>query len=210
MLTVIPFLYEDIDDLKANTYLIKDNKKCVVVDPGINNDKLGNYIEKNKLSLEAILLTHAHTDHMRGIDRLVNRFGCKLYVGFEDEIGLTDEKYNCAKYLNESLVINAKPITVGDNEIIKIFKEEIKVIYTPFHTKGSVCYYFSNSCLLFSGDTLFKNVIGRTDLISSSRKSIRDSLAKLRVLPDNVKVYPGHGEFTTIGIEKVNNLFLNR
>ena len=111
MLTVIPFLYEDIDDLKANTYLIKDNKKCVVVDPGINNDKLGNYIEKNKLSLEAILLTHAHTDHMRGIDRLVNRFGCKLYVGFEDEIGLTlkegiiiiseDNNYKCRLTLSE-------------------------------------------------------------------------------------------------------------
>lgn len=210
MLTVIPFLYEDIDDLKANTYLIKDNKKCVVVDPGVNNDKLGNYIEKNKLSLEAIFLTHAHADHMRGVDRLINRFGCKLYVGFDDEIGLTDEQYNCAKYLGESLIVEAKANTVGDNEIIKIFDEEIKVMYTPFHTKGSVCYYFSNSGLLFSGDTLFKNVIGRTDLYSSIRKSIRDSLAKLRVLPDNVKVYPGHGEFTTIGIEKVNNLFLNR
>lgn len=210
MLTVIPFLYEDIDDLKANTYLIKDNRKCVVIDPGVDNDKLGNYIEKNKLSLEAILLTHAHIDHMRGVDRLVNRFRCKLYVGFDDEIGLTDEDYNCAKFLSESLIVNAKAITVGDNEIIKIFKEDIEVIYTPFHSKGSVCYYFSNSAMLFSGDTLFKNVVGRTDLYSSIRKSMRESLAKLRILPENVKVYPGHGEFTTIGIEKVKNLFLNR
>lgn len=211
MVAVVPFLYEDIDDLKANTYLIKDNKNCaVVIDPGVDNDKLGDYIQRNKLKLKAILLTHAHVDHMRGVDRLVQRFKCQLYVGFDDEIGLTDEEYNCASYLNEKLVIKAKANTVCDNEILKILKEDIKVIYTPFHSKGSVCYYFSNSSILFSGDTLFKNVIGRTDLISSDRKMIRDSLAKLRTLPLDVKVYPGHGEFTTMAIEKVNNLFLNR
>ena len=211
MVEVIPFLYEDIDELKANTYLIKDNKKkCVVVDPGVNNDKLGDYIQKNKLSLEAILLTHTHVDHMRGINRLINRFNCKLYVGFDDEIGLTDEEYNCALELDEHCVVNAKGITVSDNETLDILNEEIKVIYTPFHTRGSVCYYFSNSALLFTGDTLFKNVIGRTDLKSSTRAPMRDSLAKLRILPENVKVFPGHGEFTTIGIEKVRNLFLNR
>ena len=211
MLEVIPFLYEDIEELKSNTYLIKDNKKkCVVVDPGVDNDKLGDYIARNKLSLQAVLLTHTHTDHIRGVDRLVERFKCKLYVGFDDEIGLTDEEYNCADELNEKMVIKAKAITVSDNEILKILNEDIKVIYTPFHTRGSVCYYFSNSALLFSGDTLFKFVIGRTDLKSSIRASMRDSLAKLRVLPDDVKVYPGHGEFTTMGIEKVKNLFLNR
>lgn len=211
MVTVIPFLYEDIDDLKANTYLIKDNKNnAIVIDPGVDNDKLGDYIQKNKLALKAILLTHAHVDHMRGINRLVKRFKCDLYVGFDDEIGLTDEQYNCASYLNEKLIIDTKAKTVSDNEILKILKEDIKVIYTPFHSKGSVCYYLSNSSVLFSGDTLFKNVIGRTDLFSSNRKTLRESLAKLRVLPENVKVYPGHGEFTTIGIEKVNNLFLNR
>ena len=211
MLEVIPFLYEDIEELKANTYLIKDNKKkCVVVDPGVDNDKLGDYIERNKLSLEAVFLTHSHVDHMRGVDRLIERFKCKLYIGFDDEIGLTDEEYNCALEIDERLVVKAKAITVSDNEILKILKEDIKVIYTPFHTKGSVCYYFCNSGLLFSGDTLFKFVIGRTDLKSSIRSSMRESLAKLRILPDNVKVFPGHGEFTTMGIEKVKNLFLNR
>ena len=211
MITVIPFLYEDIDDLKANTYLIKDNKNnAIVIDPGVDNDKLGDYIVRNKLKLKAVLLTHAHVDHMRGVDRLVQRFNCQLYVGFDDEIGLTDEDYNCAKYLKEKLVISSKANTVADNEILNILKEDIKVIYTPFHTKGSVCYYLSNSGLLFSGDTLFKNVIGRIDLFSSDRKPLRDSLGKLKILPENVKVYPGHGEFTTIGYEKVNNLFLNR
>ena len=211
MIEVIPFLYNDIEELRANTYLIKDNKKkCVVVDPGADNDQLGDFIKKNKLDLKAVLLTHTHADHMRGVDRLVNRFKCDLYVGFDDEIGLTDEEYNCALELDERLVIHSKAITVSDNEILKILNEDIKVIYTPFHTRGSVCYYFSNSALLFSGDTLFKNVIGRTDLKSSIRALMRDSLAKLRVLPENVKVYPGHGEFTSIRIEKVKNLFLNR
>ena len=211
MIEVIPFLYEDIDELKANTYLIKDNKKkCVVVDPGVDNDKLGDYIQRNKLQLEAILLTHTHVDHMRGIDRLVDRFKCDLYVGFDDEIGLTDEEYNCASELDERLVIRAKAKTVADNEVLKILNEDIKVIYTPFHTRGSVCYYLSNSGLLFTGDTLFKMVIGRTDLKSSCRGTIRESLAKLRVLPDEVKIYPGHGDFTTMGFEKVKNLFLNR
>lgn len=210
MLTVVPFIYDDRDDLKANTYIIKDNKKCVVVDPSADNDNLGNYIERNGLVLEAILLTHSHIDHMRGVNRLIARFNPDLYIGFDDEIGLTDQDYNCAKIMNEYCVINKKPITVSDNEIIKIFDEDIKVIYTPFHTKGAVCYYFSNSKLLFSGDTLFKGVIGRTDLPSSTRAPLRESLAKLKLIPDDVKVYPGHEGFTTMKEEKVKNIFLNR
>lgn len=210
MLKVIPFIYDDIDELRANTYIIKDNNSCIVIDPSTDNDKIGDFIEKNSLDLKAILLTHSHIDHMRGVNRLINRFGCQLYVGFDDEIGLVDQYYNCGEMLLEKCEIKSNVNTVSDNEILKILSEDIKVIYTPFHTKGSVCYYLSNSSVLFSGDTLFKKVIGRTDLPSSSRATLRSSLQKLRLLPDDVKVYPGHGEFTTIGFEKSNNLFLNR
>lgn len=212
MVTVIPFIYnEQEEDFCSNTYLIKDNSNnCVVVDPGRGNDKLGDYIEKNKLNLKAVLLTHTHIDHMRGVERLIKRFNCKLFVGFDDEIGLTDERYNCANIFRETLIISAKAETISDNDVLDLLEEEIKVIYTPFHTRGSVCYYLSNSKMLFSGDTLFKKVIGRTDLFSSTRAFLRSSLAKLKELPDDVKVYPGHEQFTTIGYEKVNNLFLNR
>lgn len=211
MIEVIPFIHNDTDDLICHTYLIKDNKgECIVVDPGASSDGLLNHLKNKSLTLKAVFLTHAHVDHMRGVDKLVNFFRCPLYVGFDDEIGLTDEEYNCAKYLNEKLVVETKATTVCDNEKLNFLGEEITVIYTPFHTRGSVCYYLSNSGFLFSGDTLFKNIIGRTDLISSTRKSLRDSLEKLKKIPDDVKVYPGHGEFTTIGREKKFNLFLNR
>ena len=209
MLEVIPFLYEDIDELKANTYLIKDNKKkCVVVDPGVDNDKLGDYIKKNKLSLQAVLLTHAHVDHMRGVDRLVDRFKCDLYIGFDDEIGLTDEEYNCAVELDESLIIRAKAKTVADNEILKILSEDIKVIYTPFHTRGSVCYYFINNKLLFSGDTLFKMSVGRDDLPGAIPSKRRESLEKIKKLLEETKIYPGHGPNTVLKTELELNHFL--
>lgn len=211
MLTLIPFIYKDDDDIVANTYLLIDSsKRCVVIDPGKDNNNLLDYINNHNYSLVGVLLTHSHVDHMRGVNRLLSTHKCPLFVGFDDEIGLTDQEYNCGKYLNENIVIKAKANTVSDNEIIDIFEEKIKVIYTPFHTRGSVCYYFSNSELLFSGDTLFKGTIGRTDLSSSTRKPLKESLEKFKSLPDEVKVYPGHGYFRDIGFEKKNNPFLNR
>ena len=108
-----------------------------------------------------------------------------------------------------SVSINSKANTVKDFDTIKGLEEDVLVIHTPFHTVGSVCYYFSNNKILFSGDTLFYNAIGRNDLITSVPGKTKESIRKIFTLPDEVKVYPGHGINTTIGEERYKNPFVN-
>jgi len=207
MVKVVPFIYDVKNDLLANTYLIFDeNNDCIVVDPSAKSNNLGDFIEKNKYKLKGIILTHTHFDHIRGVDILANRYKCKVYVGEDDEIGLLDTNYNESRSVNIVVKTNSYPI--ADKEELCFLKEKCEVIYTPFHTLGSLCLYFKESKMLFSGDTLFKHGIGGTDFYASNKRLIRSSLEKLKSLPHDVKVYPGHGEFTTIGIEKQTNLFI--
>ena len=207
MIKVVPFIYDDPDELCANTYLVYDeNKNCIVIDPSVPTKKLGDFILKNKYKLKGIVLTHTHFDHIKGVDILANRFKCKLFVGLDDIIGLTDIDYNASKMLN--INVEAEPYPIADKEELFLLNEKFEVIHTPFHSMGSICLYFKESKIIFTGDTLFKHGIGRSDLESSNRRLIRSSLDKLKSLPDDVKVYPGHGEFTTIGDEKSVNLFI--
>ena len=208
---VIPFIYDDYDDLFANTYLLVDDSlACVVIDPSKKYDGIINYIEKNSLHLKAVLLTHGHFDHMRGVDLLIEKYQVPLYISFYDEGCLKDTKKNLSYYMSrESMVVASQAITVSDKEVLHILQEDIEVIHTPYHTEGCVCYYLKDSKILFSGDTLFRFSIGRDDFPNSSPKDKKASLNKLMALPDDVKVYPGHGSFTKIGEERRNNPFVN-
>jgi len=207
---IIPFVYDnDTDELAANAYIIIDNmKNCVVIDPSCDYPGLLNYIVKNKLSLKGILLTHAHFDHMRGVDRLVDEFKAPLYVGFDDEPALKDATLNGSKEFFEYVSIKAKANTLSDNEKLSMLEETIDVIYTPYHSIGSVCYYLRESKVIFTGDSLFKGFVGRSDFSTSAPRLMRSSLEKIMKLPDDVKVYPGHGGSTTIGHERTTNIFV--
>lgn len=208
---VIPFTYPDIDDLVSNCYVIIDeNNRCVVIDPSVNKDGITNFINKNNLKLEGVLLTHAHCDHMGGVDRLINAFNTKLFVGFDDEIGLKDGHLNCSDIVGRLVIVNSKAITVADNDVLHLLDEDIKVIYTPYHTAGSVSYYLEKTGVVFTGDSLFQGLVGRSDLPTSKPRLMYDSLAKLMKLPDDVKVYPGHGRFTMIGNERKSNTFVKQ
>ncbi len=208
---VIPFIYDDYDDLFANTYLLVDDSlACVVIDPSKKYEGIINYIEKNQLSLKAVLLTHGHFDHMRGVDLLINKYHVPLYIGFEDEGCLKDSYLNLSYLMGrEEMVVSSKAITVSDREILHLLKEDIEVISTSYHTRGGVCYYLKDSKILFSGDTLFRFSIGRDDFPNSVPKEKKHSLEKLMMLPIETKVYPGHGPFTKIGEERNNNPFVN-
>ena len=206
---VIPFIYDDVDDLYANSFIVIDNNDCIVVDPSRDYDGLVNYINKNQLNLKAILLTHAHFDHIRGVDRLVKAFNAPVYIGFYEADSLADPHKNLSFYMSGLPVYFDKEVeTVSDKQELHILSEPIIVLETPYHTMGSVCYYLEDSKILFSGDSLFKNSIGRDDLVTSIPYKKNSSLAKLMALPEDTKVYPGHGPFTMIGEEKKYNPFV--
>ena len=197
------FDYNSADELLANTYIIYDDKKAVVIDPSKKYDGVVNFLNKRNLELEAILLTHGHFDHFGGVEILLKAFPkAKTYIEEHDFELLQNPEKNCSYMSKEKEMINIDCEFVNDKKIIPLFEEDdIEVIHTPFHTMGSVCYYFRNNNWLFSGDTLFSNGIGRYDLPTSCPRLINNSLAKLKELPKNVKVYPGHGPNTTIGQE---------
>lgn len=208
---VIPFIYEDIDDVVANCYVIINEKNnCVVVDPSVDYDGVINFIKKNNLVCRGVLLTHAHFDHMRGVDRTCKQLNAKLYVGFDDIPALTNARLNGPCMDGCGVVISTIPESICDNQILHLLDEDIKVIYTPYHTVGSVSYYLEKSGMVFTGDSLFKMSVGRDDFPTSKHSLQRDSISKLMRLPDNVKVYPGHGRFTSIGDERMLNPFVKQ
>ncbi len=206
---VIPFIYNDIEELFANTYLVVDDSlSCVVIDPSKDNDKIVNYIKEHQFVPKAVLLTHTHFDHLRGAQRLVDAFNIPVYVGYDDEIGLRDQDYNLSSFMGLDITVKCESKTVLDNDIIHLLDEDIKVIYTPYHTLGGVCFYLEKSKLLFTGDSLFEGSIGRDDFPCSNPRLKESSLEKFKTLDDDIKIYPGHGGLSSIGREKLINPFL--
>lgn len=211
MLKIIPFIYDDYDDLCANTYVVfDDDKSCIVIDPSKDYQGIAECLKKNSLNLKAILITHGHFDHMNGINNLLNNFDCELVIGFNDEDCLTNTNMNLSKYMGKNLIINKKATTCCESDNFDYLKERIYVLDTPYHTKGSVSYYFKNQKVIFTGDSLFKQSIGRSDFPNSCHSKFKDTINKLMSLDKDYKVYPGHGEFTTIKDELNSNPFVKR
>ena len=196
-------------EFSANTYVIgKIGLSCLIVDIGTTKDDVLDYIEKHYESVAGVLLTHAHFDHIRGLPKLLKRFkNVPVYLAQEDVPLLNDPYTNSSLTMSDekiSINVNTVPIEDGE-EVIVHNRFRFKVIKTPFHTQGSVCYLFEDDNALFTGDTLFKESIGRTDLVVSDPKQIPSSLKKLSELSDYLVVYPGHGSITRLGEEKEHN-----
>lgn len=192
----------------ANTYVVSDENVCVVIDPGDDTGDFELFLKENNLKPTNILLTHGHFDHIRDLERLVKAFNCDIYIEEEDEKMLYSSKLNESLMFNKDVTFNNikdKVIVFCDKEMLKFGDIEINVIHTPFHTNGSSCFYLSKNKILFSGDTLFKGDIGRTDLITSCGNKTQESLSKLMKLSDDIVVYPGHDAFTSIGYERKHN-----
>ena len=189
---------------ETNTYLITKGEKAVLVDPGL--DFISILDEVNKYQVLAILITHGHVDHIDGCGYI----NAPIYVGKADLNNFSDlsKSLYSMTYMKPSYNSkNLNLIGVSDDEIINIEDFSFKVIHTPGHTEGSVCYlYYDN---LFSGDTLFSGSIGRVDFPGGSMKKMKESLKKLKTsCSDNIVVYPGHEAKTTMKTEKKSNIYL--
>lgn len=188
----------------------EDNSNVICVDPGYNTDIIMKYIKEKEFIVDSILLTHGHFDHMLSCKSIQDAFDSKIYISEEDEKILYDPYNNYADMIHK-FDIDKINITknINDGEILNIIGLDIKCISTPGHTSGGFSFYIEKEKILFSGDTLFKDTYGRTDLYSGDFEMIKDSiLHKLFLLPDDTVVYPGHGRATTIGDEKKYNEIL--
>lgn len=191
----------------ANTYVLgEEGEPCLLIDPGYNqNGVLNRYIEKHHQGkILAIALTHGHFDHFYGLKDVENLESIPLFISREDDACLNDPKKNASFDLAEpfSLTKDRSVYFLEDGDETKIGPFKFETLLTPFHTKGSICLYFKEEGILFSGDTLFKLGIGRDDLPHAAPKDKGASLAKIFALPEDTLVYPGHGGKTRIGDEK--------
>ena len=202
----------DTKEFSANTYVIGEKGgPCIAIDLGSTQTRVISYIKENHTSCLGILLTHGHFDHIRGLNNFLKEFNCTVFIDFNDKDFLTDSKLNGSKYSEENQVIvkTTNIYELDDEDEINFGNGYLfKVIETPFHTNGSVCYLCEKENALFSGDTLFKGSIGRTDLPTGSERLVNSSLKKLLNLNPKLVVYPGHGETTTLEKEISSNPYL--
>lgn len=195
--------------LEVNNYLLIDeiSKEAVLIDCTEKNPKIEKAIKENEAKLKYILLTHGHFDHVLGVNEFKKLYGCKALIHQNDEIMLQNvDKFSSSFGFNKAEAQNADGY-LEDNQSIYFGGYEIKVIHTPGHSQGSVCYLVDD--MLFSGDTLFKECVGRTDLYGGNFEQLKENIEnKLFTLEGHTKVFPGHGEFSTIEHERTNNEFL--
>lgn len=194
---------------QTNCYFLyrEKEKEAIVIDPADQGGDIFHALEKNGFTVAGILLTHGHFDHIWGSKELRELSQAKLYALEEEKELLEDCNKNVSEQAGRPYMVKAD-IYIRDGEELSIANMKCKVIATPGHTIGGCCYYFEEAGFLISGDTLFQESVGRTDFPTGSMASlVRSVKDKLFILPDNTKVYPGHGESTTIGHEKKYNPF---
>lgn len=197
-----------VGQVSTNCYLIyhEGTKEAVVVDPADNAAYILNKCRELRITPVAILLTHGHFDHILATEDIRRAFHCKVYAGRDEDAMLKDPSLNLSGSFGGDQIGVTADVLVGDGEVLSLIGYEWKVIFTPGHTAGSVCYLVESEDVLISGDTLFADSLGRTDLPTASSAAIVASiLERLFVLPADTMVYPGHGDPTTIGHETQYN-----
>ncbi len=191
----------------SNCYILGDGKDGAVIDPGAEAREIMRAVEKNSLKIKFIILTHAHIDHVCSVCELKKETGAKVVMHKADADILSNPVANGMILLGRDVVLGSPDELVEEGEVLKAGTLKLEVIHTPGHTPGGICIRVEDN--IFTGDTLFRLTIGRTDLDGGSYEDIINSIKnKLMTLDDGIKVYPGHGMPTTIGFERRRNQFL--
>ncbi|MFA1821541.1 MBL fold metallo-hydrolase [Virgibacillus oceani] len=194
--------------LGTNCYIVYDESNALIVDPGGEAERVIQFLDEEKLTPAAILLTHAHFDHIGGVEDLRNYYTIEVYLHEKEANWLTDASLNGSWRFEGHEVITKAPELSLKPGPIQISSFDFEAVYTPGHSPGSVSLIFKNEQFVISGDVLFNQGIGRTDLPGGDIKLLESSIRNvLYTLNDNFVVYPGHGPETTIGQEKARNPF---
>jgi hydroxyacylglutathione hydrolase len=204
----VPYLSVAVGALETNCYLFYDiaSRQCFVIDPGAEAEKILDLIAKEKLLPQAVILTHGHPDHTGAVAVLLARFHIPLWIHEADEKAMRSE---AGRSLAAMLGVEPLPPSgclLVDGETLSLSGLELKVIHSPGHTPGSILLYGSGT--LFSGDTLFREDVGRTDLPGGNEEQLRSSLDKIKGFPPRTVILPGHGQSSTLEHELKNNPYL--
>ena len=189
----------------TNCYIIVDSKskEAMVIDPASDVDKIEELLEILHAKLKYIYLTHCHADHILGVMDLKRMCGGKILIHRFDSEGLNNPEVNLSPYIGMGRIELEADSRIDDQDLLHLGELQFKVIHTPGHTKGSTGLYCEEENCLFAGDTIFRGTWGRTDLPTSSREDIMDSIVnKIMKLPDETIIYPGHGMMTMLKDEK--------
>ena len=191
----------EVGPLGTNCYIVNSNDETYIIDPGGDAESIILNVKKNSDKVDAVLLTHAHIDHIAAINEVCSHFGIKEVYLHKEDLSLYNSSDNSLLPFMSAV---KNPPKIAENYTNSNFQ----IIHTPGHTRGSVCFYFKNDNILFSGDTLFNAGIGRTDFPGGSYKDIISSVEnKIFTLPPETIIYSGHGPKTTVKKEKTSNPF---
>jgi len=192
-----------LGELQANCYLLENEGNALLIDPADDASFLLEKIQRLNLELVGILATHGHFDHVMAVGEIQMSFNVPFYIHKKDAF-LIDRLESTAEHFlgHKQIIIPPNKIEFILNDELKIKNFKLKIISSPGHTPGGVCFYFPEETAIFTGDTLFAGAIGRTDLSYSNKKDLWNSLRTILALPEETTIYPGHGESSYIGQEK--------
>ncbi len=189
----------------SNCYVVKSGDEGIIIDPSSNPQRI--VYEQGIKTVKYIIVTHAHIDHIFALDEVKKSTGAKIAVGENDFNAINNSVLNLAEMFGAAVPETKADIALHGGDELLFGNTKIKIISTPGHTCGGISLY-TDGCV-FTGDTLFKESVGRTDFYGGSYESLMSSIKdKLYKLPDNTFVYPGHGESSQIGYEKKNNFYV--
>lgn len=196
--------------VQTNCYFLinEDTKEVLIVDPADRAQKIIEWINSEGLKPTAILLTHGHFDHIMGVAGVKKEYNIPIYASKDEVEVLASPQINVSTMMGAYLSMKADKL-FSDGDVLELAGMKLKVISTPGHTIGSVCFYMEEEKVLISGDTLFEASVGRSDFpTGSSRQLIESIKTRLFALPDDTDVFPGHGGTTSIAYEKAHNPFI--
>lgn len=200
----------EVGPLATNCYLLINEDKLIVIDPGYYTGPLEEAVQQTGLPVEAVLITHAHFDHIWGLDALAEACGGTVYALDKERETFEDASLNLAgDFIDIDVRVNTPVRYFSEGDVLELAGLKFKTIWVPGHSCGGCCYYLEEEGILFPGDSLFYGSIGRTDGPQGDYEALTGALKeKVLTLPEDTLVYPGHGPETRIGFERQCNPFL--